>query len=278
MVSIVIPAHNEEKVIGRCLAALVGTTGTDDAQVIVVANGCIDGTADRARLFPDVEVLEMPTANKAAALNLGDEHAVGFPRFYVDADVELAIGAICGVASVLERDEVLVAAPGMAVDLTGCPWSVRAFYEFWGRLPYAMSGHIGGAYGMSETGRSRFDSFPDAIADDLFVRSLFTPAEVAIVQDHCFTVHAPKTLRSLVNVRSRVLAGNLQLRHRQPGCLPPFGSRPFRSVVTRPRLWPEAAVYTSVYAAGRIRAKWKLRYGDVHAWERDETARTAVEP
>jgi len=278
MVSIVIPAHNEEQVIGRCLAALVGTTLIDDAQVIVVANGCIDGTADRARLFPGVQVLEMPAANKAAALNLGDEHAVGFPRFYVDADVELAIGAICGVASVLERDEVLVAAPSMAVDLSECPWSVRAFYEFWARLPYATSGHIGGAYGMSEAGRSRFDLFPDAIADDLFVRSLFAPAEVAIVRDHCFIVYPPKTLRSLVKVRSRVLAGNMQIRRRWPESLPPLGSRPFRSVVTRPRLWPEAAVYTSVYAAARIRAEWKLRYGDVHAWERDETARTAVDP
>jgi glycosyltransferase involved in cell wall biosynthesis len=277
VVSIVIPAHNEARVIGRCLAALVKTTCINDTQIIVVANGCTDATADRARSFRDVEVLETPTANKAAALNMGDQHAVGFPRFYVDADIELTIGAVRGVASVLERDDVLVAAPSMVVDLTECPWSVRAFYEFWGTLPYAKSGHLGGAYGMSETGRSRFDVFPDAIADDFFIRSHFTPREMTVVRNHHFTVHPPKTLRSLVKVRSRVLAGNGQLRQQRPEGLPAVSPRPFRSVVTRPRLWPEAAIYTGVYAAARIRAEWKLRYGDVQAWERDETTRAGVD-
>ena len=43
-VSVVIPAHNEETVIGRCLAALFAGAGEGELDVVVVCNGCRDGT------------------------------------------------------------------------------------------------------------------------------------------------------------------------------------------------------------------------------------------
>src|SRR4051794_31851306 len=69
--SVVIPAHDEESVIGRCLAAWSGELEPGEAEVVVVANGCSDGTAEAARDF-GVRVLELPAASKSAALNAGD--------------------------------------------------------------------------------------------------------------------------------------------------------------------------------------------------------------
>jgi glycosyltransferase involved in cell wall biosynthesis len=42
--AIVIAAHNEELVIGRCLDTIQQTAEDDEFEVIVIANGCAAGT------------------------------------------------------------------------------------------------------------------------------------------------------------------------------------------------------------------------------------------
>ena len=49
--SVVIPAHNEAKVIGRCLSGLLEGMAPGELEVIVVCNGCTDGSEDVARQF-----------------------------------------------------------------------------------------------------------------------------------------------------------------------------------------------------------------------------------
>ena len=81
MVSIIIPAHNEAAVIGRCLEPLTHGARPGEFDVIVVCNGCRDATALEARRFGlSVRVIETDTPSKANALNLGDAAATGFPR------------------------------------------------------------------------------------------------------------------------------------------------------------------------------------------------------
>ena len=45
LASVVIPAHNERRVIGRCLRALREGAAPGELDVIVVANACTDDTA-----------------------------------------------------------------------------------------------------------------------------------------------------------------------------------------------------------------------------------------
>src|SRR4051794_10857255 len=47
--SIVIPAHNEEAVLARCLRVLLAGSQPGELDVIVVANACTDRTAEIAR-------------------------------------------------------------------------------------------------------------------------------------------------------------------------------------------------------------------------------------
>ena len=51
MTQVIIPAHNEAAVIARCLDTLLEPPRPDRLDVVVVANGCTDDTADRARAF-----------------------------------------------------------------------------------------------------------------------------------------------------------------------------------------------------------------------------------
>ena len=82
--SVVIPAHDEERVLPRLLASLADPR----LEVIVVANGCRDATADIARTA-GVRVVELAEGSKVAALDAGDEAATLFPRAYLDADIQI---------------------------------------------------------------------------------------------------------------------------------------------------------------------------------------------
>src|SRR6476619_2539417 len=115
-ISVVIAAHNEQDVLGRCLDALLRTARMGELEIAVVCNGCTDGTADVARGYgEDVRVLETPEASKTAALNLGDRVVFGFPRFYVDADVTLPLASVRRIAVRLAKGDALAAAPVMDV-------------------------------------------------------------------------------------------------------------------------------------------------------------------
>ncbi len=275
MISIVIPAHNEEAVIGRCLRSLTHGARPGELEIIVACNGCTDRTAEIASQFaPWVRVVVAERASKIAALNLGDENARGFPRCYIDADIEVGINEVRQVAGLLQRGTVLAAAPAMRVDLSRSSLLVRAFYTIWLRQSYHGPGMVGGGfYGLSETGRKRFDRFPEIIADDEFVRRHFDPNERATPPDCYFTIRAPRTLAQLIKIKTRSRLGLYQLAKRFPTRPAPRGTRRHTPWILQPWLWPAGAVYGLVNIITRLRAAQKLSTIAVYQWERDESSR-----
>lgn len=282
MFSVVIPAHNEEALIGKCLQAMTAGARADELEIVVVANGCTDRTADVARSHrPSVRVIETEVASKVAALRLGDEAAAEFPRFYVDADVILPIESIRRVGTVLQQGPYQVASPKMRVFLDASSWAVRAYYDIWLDLPYHTQGMIGsGVYAVSKEGRGRFDVFPDIISDDGFVRLVVSPEERVAVEDAWFMILAPETLSGIVEVKTRSKKGALQLKRLYPE-LVERDVRDYRSIfpniVCAPRRWPKAAVYLYVFARTKLRALWMNYVSGLGGWERDETSRVSID-
>ena len=88
--SVVVPAHNEERVIRRTLAA-IRLQGAAVHEVIVVCNGCRDCTAAYARRA-GVRVLVTERRGVSLARNLGARQASGDTLLFVDADVLLPPG------------------------------------------------------------------------------------------------------------------------------------------------------------------------------------------
>ncbi len=279
MISVVVPAHNESRSIGRCLESMTDGLTPGELEIVVVCNGCEDDTAGIARGFGSmVRVVETPIASKAHALRLGDEAASGFPRFYVDADVELPLESLRRVADVLRSGPSLAAAPWMKVDLTGRSWAVRAYYAIWTRLPYHTSGMIGsGVYAMSEAGRSRFGAFPDLISDDGFARLHFGPEERTSVDGTSFTIHSPETLAAIVRIKTRSQKGAVQLKRAYPE-LVRNDERNYSSalaeLVRDPRQWANCCVYLYVILVTKLRAYWLNYSQDLGEWERDDTSRS----
>src|SRR5215813_6765708 len=183
MISIVVPAHNEAAVIGQTLSALLRDAEPGELDVIVAANGCTDETEQIAAAFgPPVRVVNVAASSKPAALNAGDAQANGFPRLYLDADVELSTQAVRAIAAAL-ADPVLAASPGLFVDTAESSRLVRSYYRCWSRLPSVVDDLVGrGVYAVSDQGRGRFDVFPDVLNDDHFFRELFSATERTIVR------------------------------------------------------------------------------------------------
>jgi hypothetical protein len=212
--SVVIAAHNEAAVLGRCLDALLADPPPGPFDVTVVANGCADDTAAVAAARAGVRVLDLPEPGKAGALNAGDAVAAGFPRLYLDADVVLSPGALPALVAALSGpDAPLAVVPRRLVDVSGRPLPVRAFYAINSRLPAYRHSLFGrGAIALSAAGRARFTDFPALTADDLYLDSLFESGEKREVDGVTSTVAAPRRTGDLVRRLVRVRAGNTALR------------------------------------------------------------------
>ncbi|WP_322748139.1 MULTISPECIES: glycosyltransferase family 2 protein [unclassified Frankia] len=276
-VSVVIPAHNEQAVIDRCLRALRTGAPAGALDIVVVCNGCTDRTAELARAA-GARVVETPRPGKAGALNLGDAAVTSFPRFYVDADVVVRGDVLLKTADLLRTDAAMAAAPRLAVDLTGVSWPVRSFYRLWMRQPFVGDGHVGsGVVGLNEAGRGRFEHFPEIIADDLFLYTLFSADERRAARPGVeFTIFPARTVRAHLHRLVRVYAGNLQLGQTEakPDTSANGRSGWARVVREDPRRAVDIPCYVGMVVLAQLLAHRKLRRGDVKTWERDNTSRT----
>jgi glycosyltransferase involved in cell wall biosynthesis len=184
--SILIPAHNEVGYIEACLEGLLASEPTGAAgEVIVMANGCSDNTAQVARGYAarfaqkgwPLTVLVLEQGGKMGALNAGDRIARNGTRIYLDADVVVTPPLIAQLAAVLDVPEVRYASGSPTVTAIGDVFT-RAYARFWQTQPFCTHGVPGfGIFAVNAMGRKRWGEFPDIISDDTFVRLSFTPAE-----------------------------------------------------------------------------------------------------
>lgn len=227
LVSIIIPAHQEEHYIGACLAAVLAqdALGRDEFafEAVVVANGCRDATAERARAWIApaaarglaLRVLELETGGKAGALNAGDAATGGDLRVYLDADVLCSPGLLGRLVDALAGDAPRYAS-GALRAVSGASWASGCYARAWSRLPFVARDVSGcGLYAVNAAGRARWGAFPNIHSDDKFVRLQFAPAERVKV-DAPYEWPVPQGFRNLVNVRRRWCEGNAELLRTYP--------------------------------------------------------------
>jgi len=279
--TIVIPAHNEGLVIGRLLGQLIPTAQRGDFDIIVVANGCCDDTAEVAASFgPSVRVLSIPVASKHEALVVAGRATSDFPLVYVDADVELRAEDVGALAAALRQPGILAAAPERILNLAGRPWPVRWYYDIWTRLPEVRSGLWGrGVIAVAAEGQQRVAGLPPLLGDDLAASLLFAPHERSIVPEARVIVHAPRTLADLLRRRVRAATGLVQLERAEhaPESTARTRTSDLTAIVRRePRMAPRVAFFLSMAAVARLRARRAVARGDYSTWLRDESSRRSA--
>jgi glycosyltransferase involved in cell wall biosynthesis len=184
--SILIPAHNEAGFLDPCLKAVLASDATGArVEVIVIANGCTDDTAQIARGFAaqfvardwPLRVLDLAQGGKLGALNAGDAAAAHGARIYVDADVVVTPPLIALIANALDVAAPRYASGRPVVTAKGSVFT-RVYARFWAGAPFCTHGVPGfGVFAVNTLGRAKWGAFPDIISDDTFVRLNFTPSE-----------------------------------------------------------------------------------------------------
>ncbi|HEX4787564.1 MAG TPA: glycosyltransferase family 2 protein [Actinospica sp.] len=284
--SVVVPAFNEAPALRRLLPALV-RDADGRFEVFVVANGCTDESAQVARACgAPVRVLETAEANKHRAMRLADEAAGAdrFPRFYVDADVEISARDVVLLAEAMAEGGLLAVAPERTVPTGGCPWSVRWFYDVWLRLPVIRAGLFGrGVIGVSALGHARLAELPELMGDDLAASLAFADHERAVVPGAKSVVYPPRTYRDLIRRRTRVATVTAQAGARPElaaaGATARTGGGDLAALLRRqPLLAPKIAWFAFVAARSRRAARGAIAGGDFHTWLRDESSRGAPAP
>jgi hypothetical protein len=108
----------------------------------------------------------------------------------------------------------------MPVDGCGCGaapgFASRAYARLWSQVPFMQKGVPGcGFFAVNAAGRARWEEFPAMIADDMFARLQFSPAERHLVEASYDWPIADGFSR-LVRVRRRQDAGVAQIAREFP--------------------------------------------------------------
>lgn len=273
--TILIPAYNEAAVIGRTLLHLSGGLLRDEFKIVVIANGCSDATAAKARsVLPHGIVIETETPGKCNALNLGlNEAEKDRPVICLDADVDVTLETLLALIEPLENGTALAACGRMDVHTCDAHPLVRAYYNGWKNNPYFDRGKFGGLFAVSPVGAARVFPLPHITADDEFVRRSFAPHEIAYVKRCRFTARAPKSLGSLARVRRRSLRGAREVS--ELGFPSPergsIGVVLLRSICN-PRSLHSVFVYLAINAWARMTLVCRAAESKTR-WERDLTTR-----
>ena len=277
--SVIIPAHNEEASIGLCLSSLLKTARPGEFEILVICNGCSDGTANVARSFGNaVRVIELEVGSKILAVNLGNKAARFYPRLSLDADLELSTDAARKLLAAAAEPSCFAAIGAMETDCAQAPWLLRQYYAVWNRQSYLRNGKFGGAYALSEAGCRHVGILPPVINDDEYVRRRIPADRLRILGDCSFRAQMPLTLRDLMAVRTRVHRGNRQLRQLERASGQEAQPRKQQAAINglartawrRPDLWVGLVTYVAVNSVAKLRAR-----APGVRWGRDESSRRA---
>ena len=84
--SVIVPAYNAASTIATCIESLLAQRTADTFEIVVVDDGSTDDTAEIARRYSEVKILQPPNRGAAAARNLGALEARGHVLCMIDAD------------------------------------------------------------------------------------------------------------------------------------------------------------------------------------------------
>jgi len=147
MISVIIPAYNEEKSIKNVLQSLVDQKTKHKFEVILVDNNSTDNTSKIAKTFLkklNLKIISEKKQGRGPARARGAKEAKGEIFAYIDADTESFPDWIEAITDAFaEKNVVAVTGPWRVMDLGGfTQWFLNTFQEV-AQLPYrVIRGHF----------------------------------------------------------------------------------------------------------------------------------------
>jgi cellulose synthase/poly-beta-1,6-N-acetylglucosamine synthase-like glycosyltransferase/peptidoglycan/xylan/chitin deacetylase (PgdA/CDA1 family) len=234
-VCVLVPAFNEETVIGKTIASLLASTANWDFDILVIDDGSTDRTADNVRReFRDVarvKLISQPNAGKAAALNRGLRATNAEIVIAIDADTifepsaierlvrhfeDPSIGAVAGTAVVGNRLNLITRFQALeyltsqnldrrAFELINAITVVPGAIGAWRRSAVLLAGGYG-------TDNMAEDADLTMALERRGWRIIYEPAAVARTE-------APENVKSFLKQRFRWMFGTLQVAWKHSGAM-----------------------------------------------------------
>ncbi|HYJ90029.1 MAG TPA: glycosyltransferase, partial [Pyrinomonadaceae bacterium] len=291
LVSVVVPAYNEEKVICRTINSLL-ESDYPNLEIIVVDDGSTDDTYAKAQTAfanqPNVVVYTKANGGKAEALNFGWRQSKGEIIIALDADTiflpttvsalahrfaDESIGAIAGNAKVGNRINVVTKWQALeyvtsqnfdrrAFSSLNCITVVPGSVGAWRR---AVLEHIGG-----------FSSDTLAEDQDLTIEVRKLHYRIGYEENAIGYTEAPDSLRNLARQRFRWSFGTLQCmwKHKKSLLNPKYGTLGF---VAMPNVWIFQVLFPLISPLMDLMFIWTLAAALVSHFEhQQEYARTST--
>jgi glycosyltransferase involved in cell wall biosynthesis len=111
VISVIVCAHNEERMLPSCLYSVLCQTRPPD-ELLVINNASTDATAAVARQIPNVRVVDEPRKGLVVARERGRHEAHGDLLVYIDADCRPPVWWLARIERHFERDPSLIALSG----------------------------------------------------------------------------------------------------------------------------------------------------------------------
>ncbi|MEB0150096.1 glycosyltransferase [Pseudomonas sp. CCC2.2] len=270
--AVIIPAYNEEANIGTLLDGLTAANWEQDYQIIVSCNACTDRTLAIAQQYAGVLCLSSREPSKINALNLADQEASGYPRIYVDADVLISHASILTLIERLAIESAPALVAPLAVTRTvDSSFSVRHYYKAWSNSKYCLvDGYGSGVYGLNQSARLLFHTFPAVISDDGFVRRIIDNRHIIRVVEAKSYVRAPSSFSELIKVKTRSKLGNIQLSERNNAV---ENKNTIGPVFQKKIALVSRLIYMAVNFTAFILARKNYKKIASYKWQRDESSR-----
>ena len=149
VVSVIIPAHNEEKYIARCIASIRKSAKYfgKDVEIIVVCNRCTDRTAEIAESL-GARVLFNEDRCIAKVRNDGIVAAEGRIIVTIDADNRMTKGTLAEVYSLLETGEYIGGGAPIRFERISFPLWCN---DILCRISFAITGLYSGIFWAEKT-------------------------------------------------------------------------------------------------------------------------------
>lgn len=145
-ISFAIPAHNEEKIISKCLESIISEIKRNniEAEIVVVNNDSQDKTREVAESFPGVVVVDELRKGIVWARKCGMENSTGELIANVDADVILPEGWLKKVESEFAKNKNLVALSGPYIyyDFNKFEKALVRFFYYLNYLIYLLTSRV----------------------------------------------------------------------------------------------------------------------------------------
>jgi poly-beta-1,6-N-acetyl-D-glucosamine synthase len=286
-----IMAYNEEATIADAIASIrdQSTSGCRISEVIVVASGCVDRTAEIVRSIAAqdarVRLLEQERREgKASAINLFIAAARSEVLMMVSADVVLKRGTLDAMLAHFVEPEVgMVGGHPIPVNGEGSllGHAVHLQWKLHDRIA-----RVSPKLGEIVAFRNVVPSIPlDTAVDEISIQALITKLgfRLVYVPDAVVYNRGPASVRDFLRQRRRIYAGHVQIRKQQKYAAPTMSSwqilRALRGcgafATPRACLWSIGTIALECFA--RVLGRWDaLRRRPLHVWEIAATTKREV--